>query len=434
VKLGKRYWRLWTAHTISNLGDGISTIAYPWLASAVTRSPILIALIAVLSRLPWLLFTLPAGALTDRWNRKKIIVAMDALRGTLTLVVGIAVWLEYESLPSLATITTGSNIPTNYSLYIVIAVAALLFGFAEVLRDNAAQTLLPNVVETEALQKANGRLWSAEYLMNSLVGPPIGSLLIGVAVFLPFFFDAATFFIAAALIATLMVSLNPTSTTTRRRSMKEEIKEGFQWLWQHELFRPMAISLGLLNLVNGISSSTFILFSQEILKTSVFVFAILGTAGAIGGTVGGVLSPKLIKKIGSGRALELTLIIGPIANLIIGFTSSWQIVWLLTSFWVFFSVTWNVVTVSLRQSVIPTELLGRVNSVYRFFGWGSIPIGSFLGGAIVSVLTGLTSRENALRTPYFVAAMVSVGIYFYAKPRLTSEKIEATRKTGEDPQ
>lgn len=135
-------------------------------------------------------------------------------------------------------------------------------------------------------------------------------------------------------------------------------------------FRPMAISLGLLNLVNGISSSTFILFSQEILKTSVFVFAILGTAGAIGGTVGGVLSPKLIKKLGSGRALELTLIIGPMANLIIGFTTSWQIVWLLTSFWVFFSVTWNVVTVSLRQSVIPTELLGRVNSVYRFFWLG----------------------------------------------------------------
>ncbi|NDE71124.1 MAG: MFS transporter [Actinobacteria bacterium] len=425
--MGRPYWRLWSAHTISNLGDGISSIAYPWLASAVTRSPILIALIAVLSRLPWLIFTLVAGALTDRFDRKKIIVAMDLFRGVLTLAVARAVWHQQNSLPDLNQVATSTQLQTNVGLYVIIALTALLFGFAEVLRDNSAQTLLPSVVDDDNLQKANGRLWSSEYLMNSLIGPPLGSFIIGVAVFLPFFFDAATFFFSAGLIATLTlkVSAKPSEKTTT--SMRDEIKEGFNWLWSHKLFRPMAITLGALNFVNGISTSTFILFSQEILKTSVFVFAILGTAGAIGGTIGGILGPKLVEKVGSGRALLLTFIVGPIANLLIGFTSTWQVVWLLTAFWIFFSVVWNVVTVSLRQSVVPANLLGRVNSVYRFFGWGSIPIGSFVGGLIVSLSSHFLGRESSLRIPYFVAAILSTFIFIFAAPRLTTAKIEETR-------
>lgn len=425
--MGRPYWRLWSAHTISNLGDGISSIAYPWLASAVTRSPILIALIAVLSRLPWLIFTLVAGALTDRFDRKKIIVAMDLFRGVLTLAVALAVWHQQNSLPDLNQVATSTQLQTNVALYVIIALTALLFGFAEVLRDNSAQTLLPSVVDDDNLQKANGRLWSSEYLMNSLIGPPLGSFIIGVAVFLPFFFDAATFFFSAGLIATLTlkVSAKPSEKTTT--SMRDEIKEGFNWLWSHKLFRPMAITLGALNFVNGISTSTFILFSQEILKTSVFVFAILGTAGAIGGTIGGILGPKLVEKVGSGRALLLTFIVGPIANLLIGFTSTWQVVWLLTAFWIFFSVVWNVVTVSLRQSVVPANLLGRVNSVYRFFGWGSIPIGSFVGGLIVSLSSHFLGRESSLRIPYFVAAILSTFIFIFAAPRLTTAKIEETR-------
>ena len=99
--LGKNYWRLWIAHATSNLGDGISSIAYPWLASAVTRSPILISLVAVVSRLPWLVFTLPAGVITDRFDRRRIIVAMDICRGFLALFVAVAVTIDVSSLPDL---------------------------------------------------------------------------------------------------------------------------------------------------------------------------------------------------------------------------------------------------------------------------------------------------------------------------------------------
>ncbi|MTA20440.1 MAG: MFS transporter, partial [Actinobacteria bacterium] len=121
-KLGSSYWKLWSATAISNLGDGISTVAYPWLASAITRSPILIALAAVASRLPWLIFTLPAGVITDRVDRRKIIVAMDFFRGILTLIVAAFVYLQRDSLPSLNELTSITDMKTNWTLYLVALV------------------------------------------------------------------------------------------------------------------------------------------------------------------------------------------------------------------------------------------------------------------------------------------------------------------------
>ena len=354
--LGRDYWRLWIAHSTSNLGDGVSSVAYPWLASAVTRSPLLIATVAVVSRLPWLVFTLPAGVITDRFDRKKIIVAMDVSRGILALAVAIAVMSQSSSLPSLDDVATNSAAQTQWFLYVVLVVTALLFGCAEVLRDNSAQTLLPSVVKDEQLESANGKLWSAEFVMNSFIGPPLGSFILGIAIFMPFYIDATTFFISAGLIATLVPSLRPVENLKKSEKLnfRAEIKEGFGWLWRHELLRPMAIILGALNGIGALTAAVFILFAQEILNTSVFVFALLGTAGAIGGTLGGILGPKISARIGSGPSLFLVLISGPITSVILGLTSSWQIFWILSALTTVFAVLWNVITVSLRQSIIPT--------------------------------------------------------------------------------
>jgi MFS family permease len=433
AKLGKNYWRLWTAHATSNLGDGLATVAFPWLASAVTRDPFLIALITVMSRLPWLIFTLPAGVITDRFDRKKIIVAMDIAQGALALVLAGAIYLERNSLPALNNLTASTAIETNYLLYWSLVGISLLFGFAEVLRDNAGQTFLPSVVAKENLESANGKLWSAEYVMNSFVGPPLASFLLGVAVFLPFFIHSATFFIAAGLIALIVTIPKPVNEVEVKPKVnfRAEIKEGFSWLWSHSLLRPMAIILGTLNLVGSITAATFILFAQEILETSVFEFAILGTSGAIGGTLGGILGPKISKKLGSGPSLYLTLLSMPIMSLIIGLTSNWYIAWVMIAGTTIFAVLWNVITVSLRQSIIPTHLLGRVNSVYRFFAWGSMPIGTLIGGAIVSATEVFGDRELALRMPYFVSLVLGLVIFVFAAPRLTTEKIERARAEGE---
>ena len=431
-KLGASYWKLWTATAISNLGDGVSMVAYPWLASAVTRSPILIAAAGFASRLPWLVFTLHAGVLTDRFDRRKLIVAMDFMRGVLTVFVGAVVYFNRDSFPALDELTTIKNLETNWPIYFTLLITAFLFGLAEVLRDNSAQTLMPSVVDKENLEKANGRMWSAESLTNSFIGPPLGSLLIGIAIFIPFFFDAVSFFFAVALIASLKGTFKPVADDKPREKInfKAEIKEGYAWLWAHPLLRPMAIILGSMNGLGTMVGATFILFAQEVLETSVFTFALLGTAGAVGGTVGGLLAPKISAKLGSGRSLAMTLAAAPIGSLIIALTTTWQVVWVVVVFETFFAVLWNTVTVSLRQSIIPTHLLGRVNSVYRFFAWGSIPIGMFVGGGLVSALTLVLSRENALRAPYLFGVVLGLLLWALAAPRLTTAKIEAARKAG----
>jgi MFS family permease len=431
-KLGSSYWKLWTATAISNLGDGVSMVAYPWLASAVTRSPILIAAAGFASRLPWLIFTLHAGVLTDRFDRRKLIVAMDFMRGLLTVFVGFVVFFNEDSFPALDELTSITNLETNWPIYFTLLITAFLFGLAEVLRDNSAQTLMPSVVDKENLEKANGRMWSAESLTNSFIGPPLGSLLIGIAIFIPFFFDAVSFFFAVALIASLKGTFKPVADDKPREKInfKAEIKEGYVWLWAHPLLRPMAIILGSMNGLGTMVGATFILFAQEVLETSVFTFALLGTAGAVGGTVGGLLAPKISAKLGSGRSLAMTLAAAPIGSLIIALTTTWQVVWVVVVFETFFAILWNTITVSLRQSIIPTHLLGRVNSVYRFFAWGSIPIGMFVGGGLVSALTLVLSRENALRAPYLFGVVLGLLLWALAAPRLTTAKIEAARKAG----
>ena len=430
--LGRSYWKLWLATAISNLGDGVSMVAYPWLASAVTRSPILIAAAGFASRLPWLIFTLHAGVLTDRFDRRKLIVGMDILRGVLTVFVGGVVFLNKDTLPSLNDLTSITDLKTNWSLYITLVITAFLFGLAEVLRDNSAQTLMPSVVDQENLEKANSRMWSAESLTNSFIGPPLGSLLIGIAIFLPFFFDAVSFFIAVALIASLAGSFRPIQSDAPREKInfRAEIREGFDWLWVHPLLRPMAIILGCMNGLGTMVGAVYILFAQEVLHTTVFIFAILGTAGAIGGTIGGFFAPKVSAKLGSGPSLALALAAAPIGNLIIGLTSSWQVVWVVTAFETFVAILWNTITVSLRQSIIPPVLLGRVNSVYRFFAWGSIPIGMFVGGGLVTVMTHVVSRESALRAPYLISVVLGLLLWALAAPRLTTAKIEKARQQG----
>jgi MFS family permease len=432
VHLGGKYWRLWTASVISNLGDGVAIIAYPWLASAVTRNGFLIALIAIAQRLPWLVFTLPAGVITDRVDRRKIMVSMDAVRSVVTLAVAFFVLAREGVLPAPDEIAAGLEMATEPVLYTVLLVASLMFGFAEVLRDNSAQTILPAIVEPEGLEKANAQMWGVEMVANSFVGPPLGSLLIGIGFALPFFVDAGTFAVAAGLV--FMISGNFRSHEPGELPEKidwlGEIKEGWDWLWHHPLLRPMAIILGLMNALFAVTMATFVLFAQEVLGVSAFTFAILGTGGAVGGLAATFWASKVSDRLGSGTSLYLTMIAGSVTTLITGLASHWAIAWVMFTLGTFTAVLWNVITVSLRQTIIPDRLLGRVNSVYRFFAWGMIPIGSAIGGLLVVGSEATMSRELALRMPWLVAAAAWLMIFFYAAPKLTTEKIEAAREEG----
>jgi MFS family permease len=426
VRLGRDYRRLFTASVVSNLGDGVGVVAYPWLASAVTRSPLLIALVAAASRLPWLVFTLPAGVITDRVDRRRAMVAMDLVRGAITVVVAVVVLGGSDSLPDPDALDT--VIGTQWGLYLALVAATLLLGTAEVLRDNTAQTILPDIVAAEHLERANGRMWSAEGVANTFVGPPLGALLIAAAFALPFVIDAASFFVAAALVALIPGTFRATRPEgVEPAHWRVEMREGVRWLWRHDLLRSMAIILGLMNAAAAATGAAFVLFAQEVLGLGPTLFAVVGMGSAVGGIVAGAVAAWLSQRLGSGTCLALTLGGGAVVSLVFAFTSHWPVVFVLSGLTTLLGTLWNVITVSLRQTVIPAHLLGRVNSVYRFFAWGMIPIGAALGGVLVVVLDAFTSREWALRSVWLFEAAMYAGLWVAGRSRLTTARLERAR-------
>lgn len=425
MKLGKNYWKLWTSSVVSNFGDGTSLIAYPWLASALTRDPFQIALIAVVQRIPWLVFSLPAGVITDRVDRRKLIAWMDVTRFGLTIIVAFVVLGISGDLATPGEIAAGTGSPpANAGWYLVMLyVATLGFGIAEVFRDNAAQTVMPSIVDHTLLEKANGRLWGAEMVMNSFVGPPLGGVFIAIAFSLPFFLDAATFGLAALLIFTISGSFAPNGAV-ERRSFKEELTEGVKWLWNHRLLRSMGVILGLMNGLLMVALSTYVLFVQEILGLSAGSFGLLMTSGALGGVLGSLTASSVSSRIGQGASLFTTLMVSAVTLAITGFTSNAFVVWAMFAITSYVGVLWNVITVALRQTIIPDRLLGRVNSVYRFFAWGMMPIGGIVGGLLVAGTDMLATRELALRVPFLFSAAVYLMLYFFSLPRLNTRRIE----------
>lgn len=434
MALGSNYRKLFAATTISNLGDGVSVIAYPWLASAVTRNPILIALVAAAGRLPWLMFTLPAGIITDRKDRRRLMIGANASRAVITLLVAIAVLFAGDGLPGPDEVDSVTG--TRIGLYLAVLLATVCLGVAEVLYDNSAQTFMPAIVGPDDLERANGRMYSAELVANQFAGPPLGSFLLAIGFAVPFFLDAASFAASAALVlaiggaamkrADAAADGPPVSPATWR----QDLAEGFRWLWHHDLFRPMAIILGCMNGLGQVMFASFVLFGQEVLGTTPTEFALMSTGGAIGGMLGGWSASAVSRRLGSGPSLWFALAGSAVVAVAIGLSTHWLMVWVFMAIEMFVGVMWNVITVSLRQAVIPSRLLGRVNSVYRFFAWGMIPIGALLGGVVVAVTDAVTSRELALRMPYFISAGAFVVLLLVAIPRLTSAKLDAARTSA----
>jgi len=434
--LGPNYWKLWIASVISNLGDGVSAVAYPWLASSLTRNPLHIAAVAVVTRLPWLLFSLPAGVITDRVDRRRLAAWMDVFRFVFTLGVAFVVLAAQSELASPDEVAAGTaDAPESAGiLLLLVYLAAFLLGTAEVFRDNSAQTLMPAIVDRESLEKANGRLWGAEMVMNSFIGPPLAGLLLAAAFSLPFFLDAGSFAAAAALVFLIAGEFRPNQQgdqAQQRKTFWVDLKEGVGWLWGHPLFRPMAIALGVLNGVSMMALATFVLFAQEVLELDATRFGLLTTGVALGGVVGSVTAPRVAKALGQGGSLFASILTMAAAFLVMGLTSSFWVFWAMGLITSLGGMVWNVITVSLRQSLIPDRILGRVNSVYRFIGWGMIPIGSLIGGVVVAVAVPLMGREWALRSPFILATAITIVLFMFALPHLNSTRIDEAKGAAE---
>ncbi len=410
-RLSPAFWRLWTASTISNVGDGVLVVALPLLASRLTRSELSIAFIGVAAALPWLLFSLPVGAFVDRIDHRLLMVRADVFRA---VVVGAL------------TIAVASDNAQMWMLW----VAAACLGVAEVFFDNASQAMVPSIVPVELLEKANGRRFSAEIAANSFIGTPIGGVLFVVAMWLPFGFDAVTFAIAALLVSTIHIATTPRPATTEaRRPLRTDIADGLRWLSGHKVLRGLALAASLSVLGMQMTAAIFVLFAQDLLDLSDRWYGLLIAIGAIGAVGGGLLAERLTKRLGFLRIIYGTVIVWILCMFAEGF---WPRLWvsaIATMAMAFGTTVWNTVTVSLRQRIVPANLFGRVNSVYRWLVWGSISIGAALGGIV--------AREFGLRAPFFMGAgfgvVALVTLLFSITPQSMAEVAPPSATADETP-
>ena len=400
IRENRNFRLLFSASAISNLGDGISAVAFPWLATLFTRDPFLIAGVAAAARLPWFLFSLPAGVITDRADRRRLMLRADIFRVALTCGILMLIF----GAPPLPLHAADAALP----FVLALAAIAFLLGSAEVLRDNAAQTILPAIVDKADLERANGQMWSVEQVMGAFVGPPLAGVLIALAVPLPFGVDALSFALAAAAVWMIAIPARPLRVGGGP-GLWSEFRAGVAWIWQHRLILRLAVILGLLNAAAMASLSLLVLFSQDILGLGAFGHGLLLTAGAVGGVLGGLLAPRIVARLGGNLTTRIALGLFAASYLAIGVTASPLVAGAALFVEAFGAMLWNVYTVSFRQRLIPDEILGRVNSIYRFFAWGMMPVGALAGGAAVALLEPSLGREAALRVPYLGAA-AAVGL------------------------
>lgn len=415
--------RLLAAVTVSNFGDGISLLAYPWLASAITRHPILIALVAVAQRLPALLFSLPAGVAADRYDRRRLMVGANVIRTVLTVAVAGVILGRRSGLPGPDEVT--EFVSTDSVLYLTLIVATLLLGVAEVVYDTSAQAFLPLIVADDDLERANGQLLAAEIVSNQFIGPPVGSALLAIGAALPFVVDGATFAVSAALIAvvvTLPRTVAPTADLSpgpsAPSSWRHEMAVGIRWLWRHRPLRDIALVVAALNLFHILTMAAYVLFAQEVLGASAFQFALIGAAGAVGALLGGWAAPRVRARLGRSGSIRLVLFGASGFSFVVGLSSSWVLAAVMFAVADFLSVVLNVITISYRQQLVPDALLARVNSVYRFLVGGVLPIGLVLGGLLMAIVEPLTNRTTALRSPWIVAGFGQLAVFFVAWRRL----------------
>ncbi|MFP5488891.1 MAG: MFS transporter, partial [Acidimicrobiia bacterium] len=182
-----------------------------------------------------------------------------------------------------------------------------------------------------------------------------------------------------------------------------------------------------------IAFATFVLFAQEVMDVGPFLFTVIGFGGAIGALVGGNIAPKVSRRLGSGTTLAVAIGGLTVSPILTGLIPWWPAVLVFFGLTAFFGILWNVITVSLRQTIIPEGMLGRVNSVYRFFAWGMIPIGSAIGGVWVWGVERLVDREFALRSTWYLVGAIHVVLFVFGRAKLTTEKIEAARAAATTP-
>jgi MFS family permease len=394
------FGRLWAAGTVSGLGNGVTTVAGPLLATTLTSDPVRIAGLMVAEQLPWVLFALPAGAIADRSDRRRLMTASSAVRLAALGALGLAVASGHTGLPLL------------YGVFLLVGCAGVLF-------ENVSTAMLPAAVGDGSLERANGRVLASRTLCESLVGPPLGGLLFALAAWVPFAVDAVAFAVVCVLSLALPAAIGRVAAMGPRVALRAAITGGLRWLWRHRVLRCLALMVAVSNLMLSAVLSILVLLAQQRLGLGPFGFGLLLAAAAVGGIVGGLATERVVAAIGTGTTIRTGLVIETLCAPLMVVTTNPVVVGVIMVVLGMHLVTSSTIGATLRQSLAPPDMLGRVHSAYRLL----TSIGMLLGAA----LGGLLARQFGLTAPFWLTLAVIGTLTILVWPVLNNPTINAAR-------
>lgn len=379
--------------------------AIPLLAVFLTHNAVLISGLTVAAWLPWLLFGLYSGVIIDRFDRARLLRDVQFFRlgvlGLLTVLVA-----------------------ADRADIVVLYVVTFLVGTAETLVHGSLQALVPVIVPTKDLEKVNGQMLAAEQVSHQFVGPAFGGLLYSLRPVLPFVVDTLSFGLSALLAERLRrgmpdlpaAAARPTGAI-RPTGMTRESIEGLRYLIHQPVLRAMAGWVAALNMLFSMAFAVIVLYSVERLRVSGFGYGILISAQGVGGLIGAAISPLLVRRMGRGRIMLYSSVLAAAATLGIGLTTDRLTVGVLLLLDGLSAVSFTVVGRSLRQSLSPDEMNGRITSIYLMLGYGMIPIGALLGGWI--------AHEYGVQFPFIVGGAGVLVVSLVVGPWLLRGGVDA---------
>jgi predicted MFS family arabinose efflux permease len=352
---------LWSGQMVSNIGTQVSQLAFPLLILALTGSAAQAGFAGALRALPYLFFSLPAGALIDRWDRKRTMILCDA--GRAISLASIPIAFAFGHL-------------TILQLYLVSAIEGTLYVFFNI----AEAACLPRVVPKEQLPAATAQNMATDGI-TALIGPPLGGALYTAGKFLPFVADAISYTVSVISLFFIKTKFQKEREAAPRK-LWVEIHEGLAWLWHHPLIRFMAILTGGYNLIfAGFTLIIIVLAQQQ--HASSFTIGLIFSVGGIGAVIGSVVATSIQKRFSFGQVIIGTTWFTALIMPFYAISPNPFVLGVLSAASFFVGPIYNVVQFSYRSALIPDELQGRVNSVFRLIAFGGQPLGLALTGLLI---------------------------------------------------
>jgi predicted MFS family arabinose efflux permease len=379
------YMLLWGGQVVSNLGSNASRVIYPLLILAMTGSPTAAGIAGALRTIPYLVFSLPVGALIDRWDRKRVMVFCNA--GSAAAVASIPVAMAFDVL-SLAQIYVVSFIEGTFFVF---------FNIAEV-------AALPRVVPRDQLPQATAQN-EAGYGVATILGPSIGTFLyqaFGRAV--PFVADAISYVISLFALVAIRAPFQARAAPVKH-DLRAEIAEGVRWLWSKPLIRFMAFLTGGINLVNAAIPLLVIVLAKQLGAGDAEIGVVFSIAG-MGVIVGSLAGGQIQRRFSFGQVIVAAMWIHAFLFLLLVAVPGFILVGVLFALMFTLGPVYNVVQFSYRVALIPDALQGRVNSMFRLVAFAFMPIGAALSGWLIEEF-GVTAAVVAFAAWLFVLALAA---------------------------